>query len=66
MSPGDAARLGLADGERVEVAANGTRVGATLVLRQDAPAGTVFLEENVAEDAANALTGEELVEVRRP
>jgi NADH-quinone oxidoreductase subunit G len=65
LSPTDAQRLGLRDGERVEVGANGTRVNATVALRNDVPAGTVFLEENLAEDGANALSGEGLVEVRR-
>jgi NADH-quinone oxidoreductase subunit G len=65
LSPQDAQRLGLEHGERVEVGANGTRVTATVALRNDAPAGTVFLEEGVAEDGANLLSGETLVEVRR-
>jgi NADH-quinone oxidoreductase subunit G len=65
MSPEDAERLGLRNGERVEVGANGTRVRATVALRHDVPAGTVFLEENVAGDGANLLSGTELVEVRR-
>jgi NADH-quinone oxidoreductase subunit G len=65
LSPQDAERLGLRDGERVEVGANGTRVRATVALRHDAPPGTVFLEEGVAEDPANVLSGEQLVEVRR-
>jgi len=43
---------------------NGTAVRATVAVRSDMPAGTVFLEENVAEDNANALDGAELVEVR--
>ena len=66
ISPADAARLGLVQGERVEVGSNGTTVKAAVALRGDMPPGTVFLEENIAEDAANALTGEGLVEVRKP
>jgi NADH-quinone oxidoreductase subunit G len=65
LSPEDAQRLGIRNGERVEVGANGTRVRATVALRHDVPPGTVFLEENVAEDGANLLSGEPLVEVRR-
>jgi NADH-quinone oxidoreductase subunit G len=65
MSPQDAAHLGLTNGERVTVGANGTRVRATVALRSTTPAGTVFLEENVAQDGANALTGADLVEVRK-
>ena len=64
LSPQDAERLGVRNGERVEVGANGTRVQATVALRHDVPAGTVFLEENVAEQGANLLSGQELVEVR--
>jgi hypothetical protein len=30
------------------------------------PQGTVFLEENIAENGVNALNGTELVEVRTP
>ncbi|CAA9537334.1 MAG: NADH-ubiquinone oxidoreductase chain G [uncultured Solirubrobacteraceae bacterium] len=59
LSPDDAKRLGIADGAAVEVGANGTRVAATAAVRADAPAGTVFLEE----DLANALSGTDLVEV---
>ncbi len=65
LSPGDAQRLGLRDGERVQVGANGTRVNAIVALRHDVPDGTVFLEEGVAEDSANLLSGEDLVEVTR-
>jgi NADH-quinone oxidoreductase subunit G len=65
MSPVDAERLGLAHGERVEVGVNGTRVRATVALRNDMPAGSLFLEENVAEDGANALTGAATVEITR-
>jgi NADH-quinone oxidoreductase subunit G len=69
VSPEDATRLGLRHGERVAVARNGARVEATVALRAAVPAGTVFLEEAIAADAANALTtGDEptLVELTRP
>jgi NADH-quinone oxidoreductase subunit G len=59
LSPSDAQRLGIAHGAAVEVGANGTRVSATAAVRSDAPDGTVFLEE----DLANALSGTDLVEV---
>ncbi len=65
MAPEDAARLGLTNGERVTVGSNGTRVRATVALRATTPAGTVFLEEGVAEDSANELTGTDLVEVTK-
>jgi NADH-quinone oxidoreductase subunit G len=64
LSPLDAQRLGLADGETVEVAANGTTVKATVSLHSGIPAGTVFLADGLAEDSANAFIEAE-VEVRK-
>ena len=66
LSPDDAQRLGLRQGDRVSVARNGTRVEATVALRSAVPAGFVFLEEAIGQDGANALTtgdGPALVEV---
>jgi NADH-quinone oxidoreductase subunit G len=73
VSPADAERLGLANGERVRLSAagdgdgrgDGAGVEATVVLRGNAPAGTVFLGEGLADGGANALTGEgpRLVEI---
>jgi NADH-quinone oxidoreductase subunit G len=63
MAPADAERLGLRDGQRVEVAQNGHAVGATVALRQAAPAGTVFLQDGLAQDSANELAAA-VVEVR--
>ncbi len=64
MAPADADRLGLADGQHVVVANNGTSVDATVALRQAIPAGSVFLQDGIPQDAANVLTGS-IVEVRR-
>jgi NADH-quinone oxidoreductase subunit G len=64
MAPADADRLGLADGTHVLVSNNGSQVGATVALRQAIPAGSVFLQDGIAEDSANVLTGS-IVEVRR-
>jgi NADH-quinone oxidoreductase subunit G len=64
LSPADAQRLGVQQGQKVTVGVDGAAVQATVAVRSDMPAGTVFLEENVAEDGANALNGTELVEVR--
>ena len=64
LSPADAQRLGVQQGQRVTVGVDGSSVRATVAVRSDMPAGTVFLEENVAEDGVNALNGSELVEVR--
>jgi NADH-quinone oxidoreductase subunit G len=62
LSPADAARLGIGDGEPVAVSADGTRVEAEAVVRAAVPVGTVFLEEGTATSPANALTAA-LVEV---
>ncbi len=63
LSPADAQRLGLVQGDRVLVGQNGHSVRATVALRAAAPEGTVFLETGVPEDSASALDGP-LVEVR--
>jgi NADH-quinone oxidoreductase subunit G len=64
LSPEDAQALGLREGDRVEVGANGTRVQGAVKLRAAIPGGSVFLAEGTHEQPANALT-ESLVEVRR-
>jgi len=67
LSPEDAERLGVAPGDEVEVAVNGTGVRARAALRSNVPAGSVFLIEGTREDNANALTdgGPRTVEVRK-
>jgi NADH-quinone oxidoreductase subunit G len=65
LSPEDAARLGVHDGQAVDVAQNGTRLRATAAVRSGVPAGTAFLAEGIAADSANALT-EPLIEVIKP
>jgi NADH-quinone oxidoreductase subunit G len=69
LSPVDADRLGVRDGDLVEVGApvpagseNGTRVRGTARLRAAVPGGSVFLVEGTHEQPANALT-EPLVQV---
>jgi NADH-quinone oxidoreductase subunit G len=58
MSPEDARRLGLDEGDRVRVGANGTRVVATVALRAATPPGSVFLQEALGgADSANVLAG---------
>src|SRR5204862_258498 len=64
MSPADAQRLGLGDGDEVLVGSNGTRVHATVALRAAVPPGQVFLQEGLdGADSANALAGSPTVEV---
>jgi NADH-quinone oxidoreductase subunit G len=67
LSPDDARRLGVEPGDRVEVAANGTSVGATAALRSGVPVGSVFLIEGTTEDNATALANgrPRVVEVRK-
>jgi NADH-quinone oxidoreductase subunit G len=62
LSPQDAQRLGIHDGEDVIVAQNGTRVAATAAVRSAVPAGSAFLAEGIAVASANSLT-EPLIEV---
>ena len=64
LSPVDAQALGIREGDRVEVGANGTQVEGAVRLRAAVPGGSVFIAEGTHEDPANLLT-EPLVEVRR-
>jgi NADH-quinone oxidoreductase subunit G len=64
LSPEDAERLGIAGGETVQVAQNGTTLKATAAVRSGVPAGTAFLADGIATDSANELT-ETTVEVSK-
>jgi NADH-quinone oxidoreductase subunit G len=74
LSPADADRLGIREGDQVEVGSpvpageagrgNGTRVRGPVRLRAAVPGGSVFLVEGTHEEPANALT-EPMVEIRR-
>jgi NADH-quinone oxidoreductase subunit G len=55
ISPPDAFRLGLADGDRVRVSQDGAGVQATVLAHTGVPVGTAFLAEGIAEQSANAL-----------
>jgi NADH-quinone oxidoreductase subunit G len=64
MSPADAERLGLRDGQAVEVAQDGHAVAAIVAVRHATPAGSVFLQDGLdGPDSANALAGA-VVDVR--
>jgi NADH-quinone oxidoreductase subunit G len=65
LSPEDARRLQIADGEEVVVGQNGTRLHARAVIRSLVPAGSAFLAEGLAADSANELTAT-AVEVHKP
>jgi NADH-quinone oxidoreductase subunit G len=56
LSPEDAQRLGIASGDDVAVAQNGTRLKAKAHVRTGVPEGTAFLAEGLEADSANALT----------
>ena len=56
LSPADAERLGVTDGDRVEVGSNGTRVRGTAHLRASVPGGSVFLVAGTHDEPANLLT----------
>jgi NADH-quinone oxidoreductase subunit G len=64
LSPADADRLGIREGDQVEVGSNGTRVKGAVKLRAAVPSGSVFLAAGTHEQSANVLTAP-MVEVRR-
>ncbi|HEV7774121.1 MAG TPA: NADH-quinone oxidoreductase subunit NuoG [Conexibacter sp.] len=56
VSPADADRLGIENGDRVTVSADDRTVSATVALRGNVPAGTVFLGEGLLEGGASELS----------
>jgi NADH-quinone oxidoreductase subunit G len=64
LSPADAQKLGVLEGDRVVIGSNGTSVRATVALRDAMPPGSVFLQDAIPEDSASTLEGP-LVEVRK-
>ncbi len=64
LSPADASRLRVADGDDVVVGANGSRLRATAAVRSGIPDGSAFMADGIASESANALT-EPLIEVRK-
>ena len=66
ISPADADRLGLADGDEVTVGSNGTSLHARVAIGERIAEGACFLIEGTKEENANALAGESVaVEVRK-
>jgi len=64
LSPEDALRLGIADGDPIGLSQNGTRLHGWAHVRSGVPAGTAFLADGISEDSANAFT-EPVVEVHK-
>ncbi len=64
LSPEDASRLGIGNGEAVGISQNGTTLHGTAHVRSGVPAGTAFLADGIAEGSANAFT-EHVVEVSK-
>jgi len=67
LSPADARRLGLVNGEDVLVAQNGSELAATVVVRSNVAPGSAFLAEGIAVGSANTLAGVggNLIEIRK-
>ena len=65
LAPADAQRLGLAQGDEVEVRSNGTRLRAHVAIRERVRPGSGFLIEGTAKANGNALKPGELVEISR-
>ena len=63
LHPDDAERLGVEQGERVRVSADGNSVLASVALRERMLPGSGFLIEGVPEEGANALDGAAVVTI---
>jgi NADH-quinone oxidoreductase subunit G len=63
IAPADAERLGLTDGDEVQVRSNGTSVAARVQLRERIRPGAAFLIEGVADGNPNVFNGAETVEI---
>ncbi len=67
VSPGDAERLGLSQGDEVFVGSNGAKVAARVAIRERMVDGACFLIEGTVEGNANSLLngGAEVVEIAK-
>ena len=63
LAPADAARLGVDEGEEVDVRSNGASVRARVAVRERMRDGAGFLIDGLAENGANVLAGARRVEV---
>jgi NADH-quinone oxidoreductase subunit G len=65
LAPADAQRLGVSQGDEVDVRNNGTSLRARVRVHQRMREGAGFLIDGLAENSANALAGAETVEVKQ-
>jgi NADH-quinone oxidoreductase subunit G len=65
LSPEDAERLGVDQGEAVDVRSNGFSVTASVAIRERMRDGAGFLIDGIGEDSANVLAGAQTVEVTK-
>ena len=65
LAPTDAERLGLSQGDEVDVRSNGTSLRARIAIRERVRPGSGFLIEGTAEANANTLEPGALVEVTK-
>jgi NADH-quinone oxidoreductase subunit G len=64
LAPSDAQRLGIGDGEPVEISQNGTRLRGVAHVRTGVPEGTAFVADGIANGSANVFT-QQAIEVRK-
>jgi NADH-quinone oxidoreductase subunit G len=63
LAPVDAERIGVANGDDVEVRSNGTSVRARVAISERMRPGAVFMIDGTAHDNANVFNGAETVEI---
>ena len=66
LAPSDGERLGVSEGDEVEVRSNGSSVRARVELRERMRPGAAFLIEATATENSNVLGGASIVEIARP
>jgi NADH-quinone oxidoreductase subunit G len=65
LAPSDGERLGLGNGDEVEVRSNGTSLRARVALRERMKPGAAFLIEGTGEANANVFNGAQVVEITK-
>ena len=65
LAPADAGRLGIEQGDQVDVRSNGTSLRARVAIRDRTSPGNGFLIDGTADQNANALSPGDAVEVAK-